>query len=116
MKFLYIQSKARPNDILRFHDNMTAALAKNSDQTLHVVHSVFGIANLTMLDGGFPGSQPITTHEDEPADTEDVDDLSSEPEDDSSWSGGKTQNKKNKRAAGAAASKKVKAKKKKGNN
>ena len=44
--------KGRQNNLKRFHENMRAALAKNSDQTLHVVHSAFGIANLTMLDGG----------------------------------------------------------------
>jgi hypothetical protein len=48
---------------MQFHANMKEALAKNSEQTLHVVHSAFGIANLTMLDGSYPGSQPITSAE-----------------------------------------------------
>jgi hypothetical protein len=42
---------------------MRDALARNSDQTLHVVHEAFGVANLTMLDGGYPGLQAITAAE-----------------------------------------------------
>jgi hypothetical protein len=63
---------------------MKDALAKISDQTLHVVHEAFGVANLTMLDGGYPGSQPITSAEIEvqPAPDTDGDEDS---EDDSSW-------------------------------
>ena len=67
--------KPRPNNLKQFHESMKAALAKNSEQTLHVVHSAFGIANLTMLDGGYPGSQPITSPKnmEEPTDTDNVD-------------------------------------------
>ena len=57
------KKKSRPNNIGQFHENMRAALATISDQTLHVVHSAFGVANLTMLDGGYPGSQPIALPE-----------------------------------------------------
>jgi hypothetical protein len=56
-------TKNRPNNLLQFHANMKEALAKNSEQTLHVVRCAFGIANLTMLDGGYPGSKPITSAE-----------------------------------------------------
>jgi hypothetical protein len=67
--------KPRPNNLKQFHESMKAALAKNSEETLHVVHSAFGIANLTMLDGGYPGSQPITSPKnmEEPTDTDNVD-------------------------------------------
>ena len=67
--------KPRPNNLKQFHESMKAALAKNSEQTLHVVHSAFGIANLTMLDGGYPGSQPISSPKnmEEPTDTDNVD-------------------------------------------
>ena len=91
--------KGRPNNLKRFHENMRAALAKNSDQTLHVVHSAFGIANLTMLDGGYPGSQPITSPESikEPTDTDDGDDDPSEDDDDSLYTEGTKNKKKRKR-------------------
>ena len=56
-------TKIRPNNLGQFHASMRDALARNSDQTLHVVHKAFGAANLTMLDGEYPGLQPITAAE-----------------------------------------------------
>lgn len=77
-------TKTRPNNLAQFHANMKDAIAKNSEQTLHVVHEAFGVANLTMLDGGYPGSQPITAAEIEvqPAQDTDEDEQST---DDGSW-------------------------------
>jgi hypothetical protein len=68
---------------------MKDALAKISDQTLHVVHEAFGVANLTMLDGGYPGSQPVTSAEIEVQPAPDTDGDDEDYEDDASWHEGK---------------------------
>jgi hypothetical protein len=90
-------TKNRPNHLGQFHANMKDALAKISDQTLHVVHEAFGVANLTMLDGGYPGSQPISSAEFEVQPAPDTDGDDEDHEDDASWREGKERGNKKKR-------------------
>ena len=90
-------TKNRPNHLGQFHASMKDALAKISDQTLHVVHEAFGVANLTMLDGGYPGSQPISSAEFEVQPAPDTDGDDEDHEDDASWREGKERGNKKKR-------------------